>query len=355
MAYTKLHRPETASMVMYLANLLKRQKAAIHGSLEHEYRVSQQIRVLDLCSGSGCMSLLLAHELLKSGVARAGVDTQGIDVSPKAIRLARENASIIRKSSRWDDQTSFCFSRADVLAPIEQDACDLYPYDDDKVDHYETHIDENQSSSSECMNDKQDQGDYCTDEEMRSATVIQKNVPSLQDAAVKHSRYPDRDIVLANPPYISPSSFRHRTTARSVRGFEPTLALVPPPTSADICARGLFHDKTKQHRADTFYPPIIDHSMSIGTKVLLMEVGGIDQAIRVARMLFKADTWTQVEIWKDGIDSGETESTDLEFPRDRFLVDRVKVTGLKGVETEARAVVCWWGDRAEEWLGRFSP
>lgn len=91
--------------------------------------------------------------------------------------------------------------------------------------------------------------------------------------------------------------------------------------------------------------------MMIEAKVLLMEVGDLAQATRVARLPFQADHCVEVEIWKDGIDSGETECTELEAARDYGMVDRVKVTGLKGIDTEARAVVYWWGGRAEEWLG----
>lgn len=339
-------------MVMYLANVLSKHKATIHESLKHEYRSSQQIQVLDLCSGSGCMSLLLAHELLKSGVARAGVDTLGIDISPKAIRLARRNAGVLQKSFKWGDQTIFRFSRADVLAPIEQDAGDYDPYEDE-LDQCEREVYEEENSGSSSIHDTPDEDGKVTDDEMSSARFAPKNVSSSLDGPSKHVGLGrcERDIVIANPPYISPRSFKNGTTTRSVRSFEPTLALVPPPTSADISTRMLSDDKARQHCADTFYPPIIHHSTVVGAKVLLLEVGDLDQATRVARMACQTGYWSEVQIWKDGIDQGSTESTELDITLDYGWVDRVKVVGLDGVDTEARVVVCW-GQWSEEWLGR---
>jgi methylase of polypeptide subunit release factors len=47
---------------------------------------SQPLDIVDLCSGSGCISLLLAHLL------RSSARLTGIDISPDAIALAKENA-----------------------------------------------------------------------------------------------------------------------------------------------------------------------------------------------------------------------------------------------------------------------
>ncbi|KAK9473393.1 putative mitochondrial N5-glutamine methyltransferase [Dipodascopsis tothii] len=57
------------------------------------------LRVLDLCTGTGCVGLLLAHEL--------GAAVRGVDVSPKAVGLARRNAA--------HNGLDVAFARADIF------------------------------------------------------------------------------------------------------------------------------------------------------------------------------------------------------------------------------------------------
>jgi release factor glutamine methyltransferase len=55
---------------------------------------STPLQLLDLCSGSGCIPLLLAHEL-RNQLDRA----VGVDISSKAIRLATENAECLEMTN----------------------------------------------------------------------------------------------------------------------------------------------------------------------------------------------------------------------------------------------------------------
>ena len=55
---------------------------------------------------------------------------------------------------------------------------------------------------------------------------------------------PQWDLLTSNPPYISPSGFS-LSTSRSVRNWEPKLALVPPVERVDL------HQK---HFYDHWYP-----------------------------------------------------------------------------------------------------
>ncbi len=70
-------RPETAYIVEHLASLLP----------------FRPLRVLDLCTGSGCIPLLLAH-------LHPQLTAIGIDVSPHAISLAEENISALGLGKR---------------------------------------------------------------------------------------------------------------------------------------------------------------------------------------------------------------------------------------------------------------
>lgn len=56
--------------------------------------INEKPRVLDLCSGSGCIALALLHEVSEASAV-------GVDVSPKAVALATENAERLGLASRY--------------------------------------------------------------------------------------------------------------------------------------------------------------------------------------------------------------------------------------------------------------
>jgi methylase of polypeptide subunit release factors len=104
---------------------------------------------------------------------------------------------------------------------------------------------------------------------------------------------PNVDIIVSNPPYISREAFRKETT-RSVRNWEPTLALVPPKFPNEDLPEGVDH-------ADIFYHRLLVlHSDTFNSQVLIMEVGDAAQARRVAKMAVDHYGMSNhVEIWKD--------------------------------------------------------
>jgi len=163
-------------------------------------------------------------------------------------------------------------------------------------------------------------------------TVETLRTPHPRVALNRQREPPFWDILISNPPYISPSGY-WRTTTRSVRGFEPKLALVPPlPTKA--C--------TDAEQGDLFYPNILNIAQGIEAKILLLEVADFDQALRVGRMAKRLEIFDGIEIWRDepdqGSDSAETHGEkDCEFP----------VSG----SGNGRSVLCWRG-AGTRWLGK---
>ena len=77
-------RPETEQWVLWLAERLLK-------SRQLKDTVKGRMRVLDLCSGSGCVALALAHQV-------AGLDVLGLDISTAAVRLAIDNSARMRKA-----------------------------------------------------------------------------------------------------------------------------------------------------------------------------------------------------------------------------------------------------------------
>lgn len=304
-------RPETAEIT---TELVRRLVASRRGSKQMSSMAPQRLRVLDLCTGTGCMSLLFQHELAKSCRA-IPVEGLGVDISPRAIALAKVNLERLRTSPdfRCHAESSLEFARADVLARKEDS-----------------------KNSASC------------------------NPPSLLSLLHARGRM-DWDILLANPPYISPHQI-WGTTARSVRNYEPRIALVPSKDrlkdeSEKLGAHEAERDLDDK-QADLFYPRLLTIASALNVKVLLMEVGDTAQALRVARMAAEQsatpiaastpnassnndDTrreskmWKGIEIWRDGIGAWGAE-----IVREERYGGTIVVKGPEE-ETAGRAVVCW--------------
>ncbi|KAE9965694.1 hypothetical protein EG328_009475 [Venturia inaequalis] len=99
-------------------------------------------------------------------------------------------------------------------------------------------------------------------------------VMDLWTALMRSGRGTEWDLLICNPPYISPNHF-YTTTSRSVRNFEPKLALVPPPSESGL---------TDEQQGDLFYPRLLHIADKLKSKILLMEVADLSQAERVAAM-----------------------------------------------------------------------
>ncbi len=155
-------------------------------------------------------------------------------------------------------------------------------------------------------------------------------LPPLTSALHSHRLPPSWDILISNPPYISPSGY-WKTTTRSVRGFEPTLALVPPmhPGLSDM------------QRGDAFYGPLLRIARDTEVKIVLLEIADIDQALRVARTAREMGIFDGIEIWNSQPDLGQEATTSSgEYP-------------IIGQGT-ARSVLCWRG-AGTQWLKRTTP
>ncbi|KAL8965244.1 MAG: hypothetical protein Q9197_006602, partial [Variospora fuerteventurae] len=172
-------RPETEAWASHLAALI------LNPSFSFPHGGDQpSLRILDLCTGTGCIALLL-HSLLHR--THHSLQILGIDISPRAVALAHCNLHHNTAKNRLhrSAREQVRFEEADVF-----------------------------------------------------------NSGKIWDTKW--------DIVVANPPYISPDDF-NRTTARSVRNWEPKLALVPG-SSSDA---GVMGEADKEQAGDAFYPRVM--------------------------------------------------------------------------------------------------
>lgn len=243
------------------------------------------LKVLDMCTGTGCIPLLFHHEFLQRHPDLPGIKSLGVDLSPKAVQLARANLQ--RQRSETGAAIALDFVVANVLADKES-------------------TDDSRTQS--------------------LASILQ---------TYGHKQSQSWDILISNPPYISPKEFKH-TTSRSVRNFEPRLALVP---EEHYQLHGI-------DPGDVFYPRLLDIALDQNAKIILFEVADMEQAQRVASMIKSRSCWTGVEIWRDDPACMDDVSVS-EQTTTPDMSDKIRIVG----SGNGRSVFAW-RDEACKWLGR---
>ncbi|KAL8906228.1 MAG: hypothetical protein Q9207_002150 [Kuettlingeria erythrocarpa] len=220
------NRPETEAWTTHLAHRILSNPSLRARALD------APLRILDLCTGTGCIPLLL-HSLFHR--SHHSLEILGIDISCNAVNLARHNLShnVNKALLSYSGSSQIGFATGDVFK--------------------------------------------------------------------RHEIWDDKewDIVVSNPPYISPDGY-DRNTTRSVRNWEPKTALVPPVSRKNTSSprRARMRDEDV---GDMFYPRIISIARGTKAKMVATEVGDMAQAERVAEMLLSEQAWKTCEIWRDGI------------------------------------------------------
>lgn len=232
-----------------MASLIKR------GSLlgQGHHKPPAALRVLDLCTGTGCIALLL-YSLLRDAVPD-GLHVLGVDISAQAVSLAHENLTHnITKglvSAPQAPRHSVDFTLGDVF-------------------------------SDSLLSAGQAKGDEGGDRPQRW------------------------DVMVCNPPYVSRWAFAHQT-ARSVRNYEPKIAQVPAVAYGGGAVR----------REDVFYARLLDIAARLRPRVMLFEVGDLKQALRVAEMalghkdIAGSGSDVNVEVWRDWPDAAPEQDEEL--------------------------------------------
>ncbi|KAK4945599.1 hypothetical protein LTR10_015218 [Elasticomyces elasticus] len=291
-------RPETEGYTEHIAKYLRTVVAGLAKATG--LAKDRKIRILDLCTGSGCMGLLV-HSILKpakpttSGSPwiwpeRFELEILGVDLSSPCVAIANYNLqhNLSMKSLHPDAERDISFREGDVL----------------KLAKLAREDEQLSNRILEFLNDR----------------------PNVSSESTW-------DVIIANPPYISPRDYAPGgRTESSVRKYEPKLALVPD-------------DATSVHPGDLFYWPLSRISQAVGAKLLVMEVGDSDQARRVHFMLGKNFRYQAML-------SGE--SMHIECWRDDGAIRTLRNLGPRfGRDTpelfeEARAIFLFTGHFAEQ-------
>ena len=270
-------RPETEAWVYALAELLRSSSnssssfrgngnssgTGVGGGLRDA--PPAPLRVVDFCSGTGCVALLLAALLLarpQTGPRRRGARIRGFDVEPRAVALARRN--LARNADRLGPRGGLGGSGTGTPGVVAFERADVFA--EDWLDFLR------------------------------------------RDAREDGHAEPSIDVLVSNPPYISARGF-DRDTGRSVRNHEPRLALVPDPALIIGRTNSESYDCAPE---DVFYARLLRIAERTRTGVVVFEVGDLAQAARVVAMALAVGTaktapeggsggWdaTSVEIWRD--------------------------------------------------------
>ncbi|KAJ9651938.1 hypothetical protein H2198_008801 [Neophaeococcomyces mojaviensis] len=265
-------RPETEVYTTELARIIQKVQVEAEATSKHCY-------IVDFCTGTGCIALLL-HSLLKPPTPQQHgkfrqLRIRGFDISQHALRLSAENThhNLELRALHKDAVQDICFEHLDLLALAQQPK--------------------------------------------------EKIITTLYH---KYEAQP-LDLIVSNPPYISPQQYKPGgSTTKSVRKFEPKLALVPPDS--------LLFDGVDQ--ADQFYAALIRIAVASRARLLVVEVGDTEQALRV-RDMCRAHQEAWIEIWKD--DNTVVSDTGVPFDSRQGFEDRI----------DARVVAMWFDPEWIKW------
>lgn len=229
--------PETEAYTTYFA-----QSIVQSDCLGITFDKATTFRILDLCTGSGCITLLL-HALLSPHFSK--LELLGLDASYRAVALALQNLRSNIRSGRLN-------------------------YDAD-----------------------------------RHVNFVEGNI--FAEKAVPEGPW---DILISNPPYISPRSF-DKDTSLSVRRYEPKMALVP---QENFVAPKQLGDAAIDDEVigDAFYPRLLNMAQHVNAKLVVMEVADMEQAQRVANLAISHISHAQCEIWRDWPDQGSSQKEILQ-------------------------------------------
>jgi methylase of polypeptide subunit release factors len=303
------YRPETEAYTTQLAELIingalnNELKSVFEtnieaGGAEKNFTPRSELKILDVCSGSGCISLLL-HSLLSKSGKFSKLQITGLDISEDAVALANENLGRNVENAHLSISAIGEAENPRKRVPLRDSAGsynNLTNHLRDEDSQTPTH------NGHKAMKAVKAKRELAAKAKKGPAPEVQFLVHDVFEG--RPPRLGDFDIIISNPPYISQEAFKSETM-RSVRNWEPKLALVPSTDHHVKFARNLEVGTSWRRsdvESDVFYQQLLHMHDWMNSKVLLMEVGDEPQAIRVVKLALQkryTAEGNRFEIWRD--------------------------------------------------------
>jgi methylase of polypeptide subunit release factors len=314
---TTTYRPETEAYTTHLAELLIKRtvddetfRSRLEENIEpggggKHFTPPPDLRILDVCSGSGCISLLL-HYLLSKSERFPKLQIKGVDISEDAVALANENlrrnvenrhlpisASLMDEHPRKSIKNSF----HRISAANSYDNLRSYLADQDEGLQISS-----LSGHKSMARVKKNKRKSAAEARSSPEPEVQFLVHDIFTGRPRRLR--DFDVIISNPPYISQEAFK-TDTSRSVKNWEPKLALVPSTNQNEKFAKYLKVAASWDRSdavSDVFYLQLLRYHDWLRSKVLLMEIGDAEQAVRVVKIAQRNKCTAKInrfEIWRD--------------------------------------------------------
>ncbi|KAJ3100738.1 hypothetical protein HDU97_001965 [Phlyctochytrium planicorne] len=276
---TLIPRWETEEWTMRLVDMIKSNKDSFATDLKSTPYTRTKgsrshvgpLRVLDVCTGSGCIAVALAHHLGKpSGPSAANAADKvipsmvvGVDISKRSLQLAKLNA----RKCFIPDTSSVLFLERDIM----EDPCPPTSSTSPKSSSPASPASPASPESSSWSN-------------LGLGTCLRQPVKF--------------DIIVSNPPYIPPAEYEQLDP--SVKDWEDPLALV---TSSKPTSRGTeFHERILEISTE-----LLDRSVEFPKNVprLVMEVsagiveGASKNQAEIVKEMMESSGFGRAEVWKD--------------------------------------------------------
>ena len=265
-APTLIPRPETEDWTIRLASLLE-------GRFPTKEGERRALRMLDLCTGTGCIPILLSHLRREAGGTTVAY---GVDISTDAVSLARENAT---------DQSLTPSSSLECIPSHDGDPeASTEVVATNEVGGWTNH--DRATTEPIPTSTVDDVGGSALD--VIHADVLQENF--VQE--VLSRMRPPFDVITSNPPYIPLAEYER--LPNSVKEWEDRRALLGdlPNRSGDGCnGRGLMF----YHRIAEI---VCTDGVLAANGVVAVEVGHT-QAEEVREILEKTGGVSGAEVWED--------------------------------------------------------
>ncbi len=240
-------RPETEEWVGDLIDSLEKYKKS-------------SFKILDLCSGSGCIALALAKNFPNSFV-------YGIDISQNCIDLANKN-KILNKISNAEFILSDLYQNLNPTTPLPPSPRFWWTGD--------TSLGHARRSFSEAWGRAGEKNNFQTN--------LNQNINSrLQQDFVENGF----DLIVANPPYISEKDFKNLQP--EVKNWEDKRALVAENNGLEIIEKIIKQAKNYLNPESSI--------KKAGLNQIYIEIG-YDQAQEVSK-LFQNNNFSNITIIKD--------------------------------------------------------